>query len=305
MDIRQIRYFTTVCAEGSFSRAAAKLHMTQPPLSTTVAALERELGVKLLERMQHGVVPTDAGAYLAARGEQILRQTEDVANYLRGLGEGREGHIRVAAVPPVVWAFVPELLRRFGEIAPNADVTLTDPPPDAAIESVMRGSADFAIVMTGSVERLAEIHRGQLRVMAIRDLPLKAMLPPTWASSPDPLDALSLQDEPWFLPRRVHRFPGLRELVEELWIGWTGFLPTIREVATTQTAVPLIAGGLGVSLLPAALNQYQDPRIVMRDLIQPVPANQFAVLWRSAVDLSALQRRMLDLMLQIHDDARQ
>lgn len=302
MEIRQLRYFTTVCAERSFSRAAVKLHMTQPPLSTSVAALERELGVKLLQRTQHGVIPTEAGRYLALRGQQILSQAEQAETHLRSIGEGKEGHLTVAAAPTFAWEFIPILLRRFTSLAPSADITLTDPGAESAVEAVIRGAADIGIVVTSDAAQLGAMYASELHVLAVLDLPMLAVLPPAWESSPDPLDALELRDQTWFLPSKSSRFPGLGEMFEALWSGWTDAPLRYREVSTLQTAVPLVAGGLGVSLMPATIRQFQHRQIVTRTLVQHVPPMQGAVLWRNDIDLTPVQRRFLDLVVELRDD---
>lgn len=302
MDLRQIRYFTTVCAEGSFSRAAVELHMTQPPLSTSVASLERELGVVLLERTPYGVVPTEAGRYLAFKGEQILRQTAQVEHYLHDLGQGRGGTLTVAAVPTFSWEYLPRLLKRFAEVSPSADINVIDPPASEAIDAVLRGVADVAIVVTGDSARLAELNAGQLRVAKVRNLALSAVLPARWEDSPEPLDLLELRHEEWVIPAPLPRFPGIYEMVDSLWREWAGELPRIRHVSSLQTAMPLIAGGIGVSLLPETMVKFPRADTVVRTLKQAVPPMHAAAVWRSDTTLSALQRRFLDLVFELQDE---
>ena len=302
MDLRQIRYFTTVCAEGSFSRAAQRLHMTQPPLSTSIAGIERELGVKLLDRTQHGVVPTEAGRYLALKGEQILALASQVEEHLRDLGQGRGGSLTVAAVPTFAWEFMPMLLRRFGEVAPNADITLIDPPAMEALDAVRRGWADVGIVVTTDAEQLARFHAGQqLRVEKVRDLAIVAVLPASWEDSPDPLDALELIDEEWIMPGLTPMFPGIFELVDRLWREWAGIVPKFRYVHSLQTALPLVAGGIGVSLMPETVLRFPRAHTVVRTLKQPVPPMHAAVVWRDDAPLAPLQRRFLDLVFELRD----
>jgi len=301
MDLRQIRYFTTVCAEGSFSRAAQRLHMTQPPLSTSVAGLERELGVRLLTRTQHGVVPTEAGRYLALKGEQILALASQVEGNLRDLGQGRGGHLTIAAVPTFSWEFMPMLLRRFGEVAPTAEISLIDPPATEAVDAVLRGWADIGIVVTTDAERLAKINAGQLRVEKVRDLEVLAVLPMRWADSPDPLDALELLHEEWVIPGPTPYFPGVFELVDRLWREWAGTVPKFRSVHSLQTALPLVAGGIGVSLMPETVLRFPRSQTVVRRLQQAVPPMHAAVIWRDDIELSPLQRRFLDLVFELRD----
>ena len=298
MELRQLNYFLTICMEGSFSRAATRLHMTQPPLSMTVAALEREFGVKLLERTQRGVVPTEAGEYLVAEGSRLIEQTERIASHLRGLGSGVEGHLSVAAVPLFVSEFISGILRQFTEEAPNADFTLTDPNADGVVEAVLSGSANLGIVATTDARRFAEWNHRELSVLHIGDLPIKVALPPHYHSHPDPIDAMELKDELWFIATTTLRFPGMRDQITDLWAEVGHPMPATRAVSSLQTALPLIAGGLGVSLTHAPSDSLLYEHIVTRTLTPTVPPIQVAVIWRKDLELSPLGRHFVDVAIK-------
>lgn len=302
MDLRQIRYFTTVCAEGSFSRAAQRLHMTQPPLSTSIAGIEQELGVKLLDRTQHGVIPTEAGRYLALKGDQILALANQVETHLRDLGQGREGSLTVAAVPTFSWEFTPILLQRLGEVAPSAEISLIDPPEAEAMDAVIRGSADVGIVGTADFDQLVRSYANFVRVEKVLEVATVAVLPERWKDAPDPLDVLELIDEEWIVPRPHPKFPGVYELVERLWYGWAGRLPRLRVVQSLQTGIPLVAGGTGVSLVPETVLSFPSSHTVVRTFTQPLPPLHFAAVWRDDAPLSPLQRRFLGLVSELRED---
>ena len=129
MNLRQLEYFLTVTAEGSFSRAAAVLHMTQPPLSQSVLQLEKQLGVQLLVRHRQGVSPTAAGELLAAQGQQLLRWSERVEEQVKAVGQGIAGRLHIASVPTFAWAHLPPLLKAYAAKAPGVAVELSDPEP--------------------------------------------------------------------------------------------------------------------------------------------------------------------------------
>ncbi len=295
MDLRQLRYFTTVCEEESFSRAAQRLHMTQPPLSTTVAALERELGIQLLHRVQHGVIPTEAGRLLALRGAQILRQADDLRDHLRGLGEGSEGHLTVAAAPSFAWRYIPELIRRFSELAPRASLTLIDPTPEITVDEVLRGAADVGAVLTPNFPLFQEMYAGSLHMHPMGELETLAVLPLSWEQGDDPVDALELASYTWFLPPDDPKYPGLRRMVEDLWLSWGAKMPAIQEIATLQTAVPLIAGGLGVTLMPESIREHRHTQVAIRPLQQTVPTTTAALIWAKETEPSPIARRFIEL----------
>lgn len=124
MELRELRYLTAVADEGSISRAAARLHMTQPPLSMAVAKLEHDLGVQLLERHAKGVRPTAAGAYLVSNARRILAQVEELDDMVRAVTVGSVGVLALAVTPAIAWEHAPALLQTFGRSAPLVDVDL-------------------------------------------------------------------------------------------------------------------------------------------------------------------------------------
>src|SRR3954468_7827 len=140
MELRHLRYFVVVAEELHFRRAAERLHMSQPPLSQQIRALEEEIGVQLLTRNQRWVELTAAGAAFLGRagavlGEgggaaaaspgrarEILDEVEDAARQARRVQRGEVGRLAVGFVGSAMYTFVPNLLRRFREHSP--DVTL-------------------------------------------------------------------------------------------------------------------------------------------------------------------------------------
>ncbi|MBL5972512.1 MAG: LysR family transcriptional regulator [Candidatus Leucobacter sulfamidivorax] len=293
MDLRQLRYFTAVCEEESFSRAAQRLHMTQPPLSTTVANLERELGIQLLHRVQHGVIPTEAGRLLALRASQILRQADELQAHLRGLGEGSEGHLTVAVAPSFAWRYIPEIIQRFTQLAPRASLTLMDPTPEVTVEEVLRGGADVGAVLTLDFPLFSEMYAGSLHMHPMGELETLAVLPSHWGQSDEPVDALDLRSLIWFLPPESPKFPGLRGMAESFWHSLGHEMPVVQEVATLQTAMPLIAGGLGVTMMPESVREHQLNRLVTRPFVQEVATSTAALIWSKEIDPSPIAQRFI------------
>lgn len=304
MDLRQLRYFVTVCEEESFSRAASRLHMTQPPLSTTVATLERELGVKLLNRVQHGVIPTEAGTLLAHRAAQILRQTDELRTHMQGLGRGSAGHITVAAAPPFAWRYIPPLLQQFSEVAPQATFTLVDPAPEIVLEEVLRRSVDVGAILAPDFGLFSRMYADTLHICPVAELATHAILPMSWENGDEPVDLLDLHELTWFLPVDNPRFPGLRRMAENLWNAHGKPLPPVQEVYTMQTAIPLIAGGLGVSMLPESVRDYQHSQVTTRPFLQEVERTVAALIWSKETTPTPLAQRFIDLVLNLRQAAQ-
>jgi LysR family transcriptional regulator, benzoate and cis,cis-muconate-responsive activator of ben and cat genes len=294
MELRQLRQFVAVVEAGSFTAAAAQLHLAQPSLSVAVARLEAEFGVSLLTRTARGVEPTAAGRFLLSSGARLVAEADDVTAALRRFGAGMSGAITLAAAPVLMWHRVPGLLRAFAADAPDVEVRLVDPPPWEAIEMLRHRAADVAAVMVADPRRFAARYRDELDIVDWGDVPLVAALPPGRDAAVDPLPLTSFEGADVVLPRRSAAVPSLPEAVDDAFRRHGVTPRSVREVATIQTSVPLIEAGVAVSILPdpdrASLERF---RLVTRDLDPaPRPLRAF-LLTRAGASVEAAIGRLL------------
>lgn len=303
MELRQLEHFLRVASEGSISRAAVSLHMTQPPLSMSIAKLETELGVQLLTREPRGIRLTEAGRYFAEHSERLLQDLHALKDDMHNGNIGSAGRVSLAAVPTITWFLLPNLLERFLASHPATDISLIDPPPAKVIEMVLAKEIDIGIIATLSCEQLQDSYRQSLNVLHAGDLKMLVALPPSFKDCPEVMSLAELHSQPWIIPRRSLRIRGLPELFDSLWDHLNLTPPIIRRVSTLQTAIPLVAAGLGVALVPDSVRGAADHRIILRELTDPVPPLQAAAIWsseqapsRSAeAFLNTLRREGLDL----------
>ncbi|WP_432534431.1 LysR family transcriptional regulator [Kineococcus arenarius] len=250
MELRQLRYFTEVVEAGSFTAAAARLHLSQPSLSSAVARLESEVGTALLVRTPRGVEPTSAGHYLLGASSRVLGAVDDAVSALRRFGAGLAGQLTIAAVPVLMWHRVPALLREHARQAPDLEVSLVDPPPWTAIDMLQHRRADLAAVVVADPRRFAARHRGTLDVVDWGPVPLAAALPPDLREAPDPLPLHSFEGQVLLLPQRTAAVPSLPEVVEAT-LRRHGVAPAaVRTVETIQAGLPLVEAGVARALLP-------------------------------------------------------
>lgn len=126
MEIRQIQYFAAIVREGSFSRAARRLHVGQPALSKQIKALERELGVDLLVRLPEGVRPTLAGSRLAEMSQTFLDYVDEMTSVVRASAAAVTGTVTLGLSPSLVPVLAAHLERRFAEELPLARITIVE-----------------------------------------------------------------------------------------------------------------------------------------------------------------------------------
>lgn len=280
MELRHLRYFAAVVEAGSLTAAAARLHMSQPPLSVAISKLEAELGVRLLVRTPRGVEPTSAGRYLLNSSSRVLGDVDDMVATLGRFGAGAAGSLTMAAVPVLMWHRVPRLLRAHVAEHPEVEIRLVDPPPWTAIDLLQQGRVDLAAIVVSDPARFAERHGGSLTVVDWGPVPVAAALPPDEDGAPDPLPLRAFDGATVLLPRRTSAVPSVPEAVDEAFRRHGVAPAAVRTTETLQTSLPLIEAGLARAILPDPDRASLSPRfdITVRRLSpEPPPLRALAL----------------------------
>lgn len=297
MDIRHIRYFLEITRQGSISKAAKVLQMTQPPLSASMKNLEDELGVRLLERNARGITPTRAGQLLLEKGARLVDETDQLAQELMRQGRGLSGSLHLAVILPFAWAYLPRVLGRFREASPDTDISLTDVNPSNVIEQIRNGTLDVAIVATGSAGRLQTMYQDDTRVQLISKLAVSPVLPTRFNDAPKTIALQDLMEETWLLPSPSLRLPGMTEMLVDFWLEQGMPLPTIKPVTSLQTTLPLVAADLGISIMPPEIQQIARTTVVTRKIDPPIPSMEVVAIWSTAREPSEVAARFIEILL--------
>lgn len=260
MELRHLRYFLAVAEEKSFSRAAERLHVSQPPLSMHVKALEGELGVRLLDRTNRGVTLTPAGQVFLDEIRVVLRRIDQARIKAQNAGHGEVGTLSVGFVSTAGYGILPPALKRFRERFPGVDVQLHELTTDAQIREMRAGRLDLGIGL-GPVEEVDLTFETVLRESLVLAAPVRhASLP---RSGPVRLKALA--NEQFIIPPRDVG-PGLYDLIISLCRA-NGFTPRITQHARQmQTVIGLVASGMGVALVPASVQNLKRTGVQYRAL---------------------------------------
>ncbi|MHC8943147.1 LysR family transcriptional regulator [Advenella incenata] len=259
MDHKLMRSFVTVAEELHFGRAAARLHISQPPLSKHIQQLESILGVRLLERSKRKVELTAAGRLFFDEAKSLLNRTAQAVELVRKADRGEIGHLSVGFIDAAIYSVVPTIVQRFVECYPEVELTLTDLRIPEQVRLVVERQLDIGFIHPPVT------HEG-IRVECILIEPLIVALPENHRLAVETKIALSdLAGEPLIqFPRNIN--PTLYDEIVGLCCS-SGFMPTIvREATPKQTIIGLVSVGLGVSLLPACLANLQRPGVVYRPI---------------------------------------
>lgn len=286
VDLRSLGYFRAVVAEGHFGRAAARLGMSQPPLSIQVRQLEQRLGVVLLDRHRVGVTPTAAGTALARELDAFFPRFSDMLGRVRAAARGETGALRVAFVTPAEYSFLPAGLREFRQRHAGIGLTLREMTSDAQFDGLRDGSLDAGFALPPVP------HRGIAWKRVLREPLLLAVPSSHPAARVAPGRALRLArlaDDPLLIFPR-DKAPGLHDEILALF-GRAGLTPTIgQEAIQMHTIISLVAAGLGVAVVPASLRNLGRKGVAYR-----VPAGRPAQIevglaWRADDPSPALAR---------------
>ncbi|WP_153504179.1 LysR family transcriptional regulator [Cumulibacter manganitolerans] len=289
MELRHLRYFLAVAEERHFGRAAARLHMAQPPLSQQIKRLEDEIGAQLLARTTRHVEPTPAGLAFADRARAILAEVDAAAAEARSIAQGSAGSIRIGFVGSASYQVMPQVARAIRTALPDVEIVLSgEMLTPAQTAALLHGTIDLG-VLRGPVDA------PELAVLPLADEPLIAALP-----DPHPLasaESLDLRD---LAGSRFVGYPGGRRSVVHAAVteacARAGFSPDIAiEAAETATIVSLVAAGAGVALLPESVRHLTIPGVRYVPLTPAPPLVRLAAAWRKD-DASPLLARVLDVV---------
>ncbi|WP_425842277.1 LysR family transcriptional regulator [Streptomyces fractus] len=246
MEIRHLRSFLVLAEECHFGRAAERLHIAQPALSQQLKALEREVGVLLLERSTRHVGLTEAGRLLQERAAQVVATLERTRTDLDLLAAGQAGNVRLGFVGTATYDVLPRAAHRLRAELPAVHLDLRGEllGPDL-LDAVREGALDLAVLRMS-----APLGGDGLEVHHLRDEPLVAVLPAhhPLADAPE-VGLASLAGESFVTHPAGHRST-MQPLVLDA-CRRAGFEPAdVVEVSETGTLVVFVAAGMGVALVP-------------------------------------------------------
>lgn len=280
MELRHLRYFVMLAETLHFGRAAARLHISQPPLTRQIRALEESLGTLLFIRSRQGVALSPAGAALLPEARRILRDAEALRDGARHVAQGQIGKLRLGFISTAAYNVLPQLLPDFHRSHGGVQLQLQEATTDVQLAQLREGALDVGFVLPPVVDRAlayAPVHHEAL----IAALPANRR----W---PAQLSLAALAEEAFVLfPRAAGS--SLYDLI----IGFcqrAGFSPRVeQEAIQMQTIVSLVAAGMGVALVPASLMHMRRTGVVYRPLKEKSPPVEIGLVWRSSDDSPAVQ----------------
>ncbi|MES2150648.1 MAG: LysR family transcriptional regulator [Pseudomonadota bacterium] len=277
LELRQLRYFVAVAEELHFGRAALRLHMTQPPLSQAIMALEETLATPLFVRSRRAVALTVAGAVLLPEARRLLAQAAELPELVRRAASGAAGRLALAFVSSADYSVLPPLLRSYSAAYPQVQIALQEATSDVQIDELLHARIDAGFL----IPPLPDKARLELDYVKVLSEPLVL-------AAPSGLDALRGTGPVWLrdlpalplivFPRPIA--PALHDAILACFRA-AGVTPEIGQQAIQmQTIVSLVSAGMGLALVPQSVSNLMRPGVEYRALRDPTPQVETGLAWR-------------------------
>lgn len=291
MDMRHLRCFVAVAEELHFGRAARRLHLSQPPVSLAIKELEQELGVALFERSSRRIVLTPAGEDALRDARAVLAGADTLRRRAQQTGRGLMGTLSLGFISLPAFSFLPQVLRRFADDHEHVTIALQEGTTDQILHDVESGSLDVGLAFQTPDLPAA------LQARLVQKEPLVLALPqdhPLAASSTVPLEKLAHER---FLGFERHNGPLMFDAVVATCMRH-GFSPRMFPARQMHTIVSLVAGGIGVALVPACVKALHREGVVYRPLRGEKTLVETVAVWRRSDD-APLLRALLALLPKV------
>lgn len=258
MRYRRLAYFIAVAEELSFTRAAARLHMAQPPLSQQIALLETELGAQLFDRSRRAIRLTAAGAALLPEARRLLTDLDRTMRSVRRVADGAVGRLTVGFVPSAANGALPAVLRAHRATRPDVELQLRELGPDALLRGVHDRSLNVALLYL-------PVPDPDMATIPVATEQLLLALPGGHpAAGGGPVALTDVAREPFVLPEQ-HDLPGLHAEITALFAD-AGVAPRIAQqgVWMMQTVLGLVAAGIGLAVVPSSAAALRREGVTLR-----------------------------------------
>jgi DNA-binding transcriptional LysR family regulator len=260
MELRQLRYFASVARTRNFSRASEELHIAQPPLSRQIQNLEAELGVQLLDRSSRPLQLTEAGRFFYDQSLQLIGRIDQIKEQTREIGSTGKTRFVIGSVASSLYGGTPDLIRRMRARWPELQIDILEMMSSEQITALKERRIDLGFGRVRLTDPMIERVR-------LREEPLVLAIPVehALARTKSPVKWSVLNEETLILYPSQPR-PSFADEVLSLLADARVTPAAIREVRELQTAMGLVAAGLGIAVVAASAHRLRSSDVVFRPI---------------------------------------
>ena len=293
MELRHLRYFVAAPETENVSRAALKLHVSQPALSRQLRDLEEELGFSLFQRSAKSVRLTEAGRTFLIEARAVLQRADDAVKTARAIASGGKAELHVGYAPSPTVRILPQILRAFQTKTPNVRVKLHDLSTEEMLAGVREGKLQLALTVRPN--------RAMLRGLHFEELARETMCLAVPQNHPFArLRSVALSQvalEPLVVLSRTE-YPDYHELLEEMFAATKTRLRIVEEHDSANSLAAAVESGTGLAVMPESLACSTGPRLKLVPL-SPAPPPLIIGAVSSQKNLSPTAERFLKTAKQL------
>lgn len=293
MELRHLRYFAAIAGERSFTRAAEKLRIAQPPLSRQMRDLENELGVALFERGSRPLRLTPAGRFFHEHALQILERADELKITTRRFGETGRRQLVIGFVGSALYGGLPDVVRGFRVAHSRLEIGLVEMNTVEQIAALKEGRIDVGF------GRLRFDDPAIRREVIVEESLLVALSPDHALRERDMLRFADIATEPLVLYPRSPR-PSYADQILSFFRDRSTEAQVVQEVRELQTALGLVAAGVGISLVPQSVQDLRRHDVLYRPLAEASITSPLIMSFRAS-DTSPEVREILEVIRAVYN----
>jgi LysR family transcriptional regulator, salicylic acid-responsive activator of bsdBCD len=296
MNLHRLSCFIKVVEEGSITKAAAALQMTQPPLSILIRKFEEELGVTLFNRSGRYLELTPTGSFLYDQGKELLDSSQNTERKLLEYHEGVRGTVKLGCSTSTSLFILPNVLKRLQEETPNIVTHVREGNTSYILENLRNFTIDIGIVRTSI--RAEDIHTTTLLTE-----PLLLALPPNHhLCEKDSIEIADLENERFLLPTTSYGL-GLSDDIIEACQN-SGFTPNVAYWGTeTLPTLLMVMRGAGICFAPRCFEQFNSPDLpVLRPIVSPLLQTKLSVITLRNRFMTTVSKRFLAITEEVSQE---
>ena len=263
IELRHLRYFIKVAEELSFTQAAARLHISQPPLSRQIRYLEESLDVQLFHRTKRKVILTDAGTHFLKVARKLMHDIDDAALKMQAVAQGEIGELRIGLVISAsLYPRFSKTVRHFRKLYPNVRQVFKEVPYDLGLKLLYKGEIDLCFQRPFELPK-----KGKILYQTFADDFVQLCIPKTHNLARKKAITISdLKDQLFLINPDQMRSP-LFEQLQHLAHKAGFFLNVYQDTVNFPVLANLVAAGYGVAFLPPSMTDAAHSEILFKNLV--------------------------------------
>ena len=299
MNTKQLQYVLTLANEGSFSRAADVLNITQPSLSQYIKKIEREIGLELFDRTNGDVRITDAGRVYIEAGKRILDIEHQMENSFTDLAAYKTGSLIIGAAPYRAASMMPAIASSFQSLHPGVHLIVREGTTAELVEGMEHGEYDLALTLLPIDKRLFNYEPVVEEELILAVPGSQSPIPATMVDGRKhpAVDASILNGksmvmltEPQFMQMQL----------ENLIIDYKLKVSTAAVVKSLEAQIEFVKAGVGMALMPSGIERFCKPGdVVFYSFTDPLPKREVVVMWRKEQKLSKTAEELKEVIHSI------